>query len=199
MLLKCVRLLLLVLFLPIWSKAIGQVTPHAQQPGLPVTAGIGYSNFRTDWNGRLGGTTIWANWGFDLLRPPYDGLGIEIEARDLNFNHTGPDRKLREQTLTGGPIYNLRHYHGFQPYAKFLIGLGGIYFSPVNANFPHYTHDTRAVHALGVGLNCRFHRAFSIRGDYEYQMWPSLIHNHALTPTGLTIGILYDFRTHARR
>jgi opacity protein-like surface antigen len=202
MLRKCIRLLSLVLFFSIGSKAFGQVTPHAQRGGIPITAGIGYSNFQTDWNGKLGGTTVWANWGFDLLRPPYDGLGIEIEGRDLNYNHTGSgplDPKLREETVTGGPIYNLRHYHGFQPYAKFLIGLGGIYFSPFEANFPNYTHDTRTIYAPGVGLNYRFHGAFSIRGDYEYQMWPSFIHNHALTPYGITIGVLYDFRTRSGR
>jgi opacity protein-like surface antigen len=194
-------LLSVVLVFSMWSRAFGQVTPPGQQGGIPITAGVGYSTFQSDWNGRLGGSTIWANLGFDLLRPPYDGLGIEIEGRDLNYNHTGAaplDPKLREETVTGGPIYNWRHYHGFQPYAKFLMGVGGIYFSPISVSFPNYTHDTRIVYAPGAGLNYRVHGAFSVRGDYEYQIWPSFIQNHALTPSGFTVGALYDFRAHSR-
>lgn len=202
MLLKCVRLLALVLSLIAWSGALAQVMPHAYHGGMPVTAGIGYSNFHTDWNGRLGGTTIWANWGFDHLRPPLNGLGIEVEGRELNFNRTGPgplDPRLREETLTGGPIYHWRHHHGIQPYARFLIGIGGIYFTPFDPAFPRYTHDTRTVYAPAAGMNYAFGGGLSIRGDYEYQIWPSFINNHALTPNGLTIGVFYDFRTHGRR
>jgi hypothetical protein len=199
MLFKRARVLLLILF-GVCSNAFGQVVPHAKEGGLPLTVGLAYSNFHTDWSGRLSGSMVWANWHFGFRRP-YDGLGVEIEARDLNYGRTGPsplDPKLRQQTATIGPIYNGRHYYGFQPYAKFMVGLGGIYFSPPS-NFPNYTHDTRTVFVPGGGLNCQVHGPFSIRGDYEYQFWPSFLRNHTLNPNGFSVGASYDFRARIRR
>jgi hypothetical protein len=184
------KILLAGLFVSMSIPAVSQVSPHATEGGFPLAVGVGYSNFDSDWNGRLGGPSIWVNWniyrGPSLLR----GFGIEAEGRDLNYNRTGGVPNLREDSALGGPIYTWRHYRKIQPYAKALIGIGSIDFKSVD---PNYSHDTRTVYAPGGGVNFHMFQSFWVRGDYEYQFWPNFIHQHALNPEGFTIGAYYDF------
>ena len=56
-------------------------------------------------------------------------LGVEVEGRDLNFDRTGGDPKLRMDTFEGGLIYTTHFYRRFHPYAKFLFGDGSIDFT----------------------------------------------------------------------
>lgn len=166
-----------------------QVTPEARAPGIPLTVGVGYSNYATDWNGRLSGPTLWIDWNFyqgpSLLR----GLGIEVEARDLNYDRTGGVPNLRMDTASGGVTYTWRHYHKLNPYAKFLMGFGSIDFQ---SNLPHYSHDTRTLYTPGGGLDYRIYRNVWVHGDYEYQFWTDFINHHTLNPQGVTIGVAYD-------
>jgi opacity protein-like surface antigen len=174
--------------------AFPQVAPQATRAGLPLTVGVGYSNFHTDYSGRLSGPMFWADWNFSDRLSFLRGLGIEVEARDLNYDRTGTDRNLRMDTAEGGVIYTYRRYRRVQPFAKCLIGFGSIDFNLAIPSFAYYTHDTRTVYAPGGGVNWIAFGNVEIQGNYEYQFWPVLFHGHSLNPNGITIGIAYDLR-----
>lgn len=165
-----------------------QVAPQANRPGIPLTVGVGYSNYATDWYGRLEGPSLWLDWSFDRGPAPLNGLGIEVEARDLNYGKT-TTQQLRMDTISGGPIYTLRHYRRVAPYAKFLLGYGSMDF---DVNTPGYTHDTRTVIGPGGGADYRAFGNLWVRGNYDYQFWPDFFHHHALNPNGFTFGAFYD-------
>jgi opacity protein-like surface antigen len=185
--------LLLVSALPV----VSQIVPSATQGGIPITVGAAFSDYYTDFSAWESGITAWADWNSFGDSRLTRGLGVELEGRDLNFHRTGDNANLREQTGGAGPLYHWRHFDRIQPYGKFLVGFGGIYFS--NRPGDLYTHDTRAVFAPGGGAEYRVWRMVSIRGDYEYQFWPDFFHYHTFNPYGITVGATYDFgRLHAR-
>ena len=64
MYLKYLQMLLVVLAVNLAIPAFSQVAPEAKGGGLPLTVGVGYSNYATDWNGRLSGPMIWVDWNF---------------------------------------------------------------------------------------------------------------------------------------
>lgn len=188
---KCLITLLALFFVSASIPAFSQVAPEGAVGGLPLTVGVGYSNYHTDWSGRLGGPVCWVNWNFYNAPSLLHGLGIEVEGRDLNFERTGGDPKLRMDTIAAGAIYTWRHYHRVHPYTKFLLGYGSIDFTSFD---PNYTHDSRTVYAPGGGLEYRVFRNVWVRGDYEYQIWPDFFHHHAFNPNGFVIGASYDLR-----
>jgi len=173
-------------------KAISQVAPAAYQGTYPFAIGAGASNFDVDWgHNRMDGFTIWGQW-----RPRPNGvlagLGIDAEARDIAYgrsNHIAPN--FKQATFAGGPMFTIRKLHNFQPYGKFLFGLGSLDF---HGKLPYYTHDTRTIYAPGGGIQIRAVHRLWVRADYEYQMWPNLFGNKTLDPQGFTLGFNYDFR-----
>jgi|HubBroStandDraft_4_1064222.scaffolds.fasta_scaffold298168_1 opacity protein-like surface antigen len=185
------KLVLAGIFLSTALTAFPQTAPSATQGGLPLTAGFGYSNFYTDWSGYESGVTLWLDWNLNQIPRRLQGLGIEVEARDLNFDRTGDNPKLREYSAGGGPIYHWRRFKRIDPYGKFLISTGHIEFSNVPGDY--YTHDSRTDFAIGGGGDFRAWRNIWIRGDYEYQIWPDFLRHHAFNPKGLTVGASYDF------
>jgi opacity protein-like surface antigen len=184
--------LLVCASVPAFSQVAPAAGPTTSAP--PLSVGIAYSNYATDWDGRLSGGTVWADWNFYQAPPLWDGFGIEAEGRELNWGRTGGDPNLREETVAGGVIYTTHFYRRFHPYAKFLVGLGGIYFSPQESDLPHYTHDTRLMYAPSVGADTRFYKSLWLRVNYEYQLWPDFIRHHTMTPNGIDIGVAYDFK-----
>ena len=172
--------------------AHSQVPYSAREGNQPFTVGAGFSNFSLDWGNtgpRMNGYTVWGNWRI----PHWRGLGLELEARDINWSAPRTLPGHRMTTGSGGPIYEWRDWHRFpriRPYAKFLIGYGSIDF-PGNA--PNYNHDTRTVYSPGGGVNVLVWNRFSVRGEYVYQFWPNLFGHGSLTPNGFTIGTVYDF------
>ena len=170
--------------------ASAQTAPSATEASVPMTVGFGYSNFYTDFSGYEGGLTLWVDWNRLPLPQRLQGLGIEVEGRDLNFERTGDNTKLVEYTYGGGPIYHYRHFRRTDLFGKFLISNGFIEFG--NRPGDPYTHDTRADLAPGGGASFRLLRNFSVRGDYEYQFWPHFFHEHTFNPKGFTIGVNYD-------
>ena len=172
-----------------------QVVPAAEQHGLPLVVGVGFSDFNSDWNygvrgGRLAGGTVWADWNFYGAPSFLHGLGIEAEARDLNYARTGNVPNMRQDTAQIGAIYTWRHYQRVHPYAKYLAGLGSIDFQHTD---PHYSHDTRTVYTPGGGVEYRAWRNVWVRGDYEYQFWTDFFRHHTMNPNGVTLGVSYDF------
>ncbi len=181
---------LLVLLVCTSIPAVSQVVPAGRTgKGPPLSVGVAYSNYNTDWSGRLSGATVWADWNFYKLPPLWDGFGIEIEGRDLNFGRTGGDPKLRMDTFEGGLIYTTHFYRRFHPYAKFLFGDGSIDFTVS----PNYSHDTRSMYVPSAGADTRFYENLWLRVNYEYQFWPDFFNHHAFNPHGWDVGVAYDF------
>jgi len=168
-----------------------QTAPSAVQGGIPLSVGFGYSNFYTDWSGYEGGLTLWIDWNRLPVPRQLQGLGIEVEARDLSFERTGDDPKLKEYTFGGGPIYHWRKFKRTDLYGKFLISHGHIEWTTATPG-DTYTHDTRADIAPGGGASYRLWQGISVRGDYEYQFWTNFLHHHAMNPKGFTVGVNYD-------
>ena len=192
---------------------VGQVVPAAEAGGLPIVAGAGVSGFNIDWGhdafGRtryMEGATLWIDWNLTRLPGPslLRGLGVELEGRDINYGlpaslsntelqYTGTN--MRQDTGLGGAIYTLRRYRKVHPYGKALAGLGSIDFPPLPASPPTYRHDNRTITAFGAGADIHAWRGLWMRADWEYQFWPGLFGSpHDLTPTGVTIGAVWDFR-----
>jgi opacity protein-like surface antigen len=198
--------------------AAAQVVPSAEQGGFPIVVGAGYSGFNIDWGqdafGQvryMEGVTLWIDWNLTRLHHPslLSGLGVEVEGRDINYglpaslsnaelHDTGTN--MRQDTGLGGVIYHWRHYAKVRPYGKALAGLGSIDFPPLPASPPTYRHDNRTITAFGAGADVHAWRSVWLRADWEYQFWPGLFGSpHDLTPTGITIGAVYDFNGVRRR
>ena len=184
------KVLLATFIVGVSTVSFSQVVPPGERRGLPLNVGVGYSNFASDFSGRIAGIAVWADWTFYQAPGHLRGLGIEAEGRDLNYGRTGTMDNLRFDTIAGGPIYTFRHYRRFHPYGKFLFGFGSIDFT---SSLPTYSHDTREFYDPGVGLDYRLTRTIWLRGDYQYQIWPDLFPGGALHPNGFTIGASYDF------
>jgi hypothetical protein len=192
---------------------LGQAVPAAEAGGLPLVAGAGVSGFNIDWGqdafGRtryMEGVTVWVDWHLTRLPGPsaLRGLGVEVEGRDIDFGLPASlsnaelhdaGTNMRQDTGLGGVTYTVRRFRSVRPYGKFLAGLGSIDFPPLPASPPSYRHDNRTIAAFGGGADFHACRHVWIRADWEYQFWRGLFGSpHALTPTGVTIGAVYDFR-----
>jgi opacity protein-like surface antigen len=199
-------------------SAVAQVVPSAEAGGLPLVAGGGASRFNMDCGPYTGGSTcymngitIWVDWNLTRLPGPVllRGLGVEIEGRDLNFalpvflsnTYFGDaGTNLRQDTGLGGLIYHYRRFHRVRPYGKVLAGLGSLDFPPLPASPATYRHDDRTITAFGGGADIHAWRSIWVRADYEYQLWPDLFGlPNSLTPNGVTVGAVYDFKDLHRR
>jgi opacity protein-like surface antigen len=180
------------MFLGAASPAKAQVTYSAEEGKLPFTIGMGVSSFSDDWgvsNPRQLGINLWADWRF-RLPPVLQGLGVEFEGRDVNYNTPSGIAGHRMDTALIGPLYQWRKNDRFRPYGKYLIGIGSIdYPSPGLLQ----SHDTATVFEPGGGLDARVWNRLSIRAEYDYQFWHHLFGPNDLTPTGLSVGAVYDF------
>jgi hypothetical protein len=178
--------------------ASAQIAPSATQEGVPLSVGFGYSNFYTDWSGYEAGLTLWVDVNRLPLPKRLQGLGIELEGRDLFFEKTGDNTNLKEYTFGGGPIYHWRHFRKTDLFGKFLISSGHIEWTQYVPG-DTYSHDSRTDFAPGGGGSYRVWRNVSVRGDYEYQIWPDFLRHHAFNPKGFTVGVNYDLgHTHSR-
>jgi opacity protein-like surface antigen len=190
------KLVQAALFLAAALPVCAQVAPSATRGSLPLQVGGGISAYYSDWSGNLLGPTLWVDVSPPRVPRVLQGIGIELEGRDLNYGRTGDESKLRQDTALGGAIYRWNHFHNFRPDAKFLVGFGNQDFN--NEANPYYTHDTRTVYAFGGGLEYRIEGNIWIREDYEYQFWTNFFNHHALNPEGFTVGVVYDFRNGRR-
>lgn len=176
------------------SSAFSQTAPAAYEGRLPFTIGAGASNLNVDWgHNRMYGITVWGQWRPAVLPRSLYGLGIDVEARDISFDRSNHiPSNFRLDTISGGPIYTWHHFRNFQPYGKFLLGMGSIDF---RSGVPNYSHDTRDIYAPGFGFQYRLIDHLWARADYEYQRWPNLFGGGTLDPQGFTAGVSYDFRS----
>ncbi|HEX4311824.1 MAG TPA: outer membrane beta-barrel protein [Acidobacteriaceae bacterium] len=137
---------------------------------------------------------------FDMnVRPKW---GIEGEARWLHWN--GPGGQI-ESNYLGGGRYRVARYHRLDAWVKLLVGAGLI----TTPNYPAAgsLKGSYFAYAPGGTLDFRLTPRISIRGDYEYQFWPSFAgpptfnsttgtfvqHADGLTPNGFSLGVTYKF------
>jgi len=196
------KLTLAIFFVAATIPAFSQVTPAAEEGGLPLVVGVGISNFDLDWGAgrRMFGITAWADWQLEHLPGPLRNLSVEAEGHDINIDRPSELDPMRQDTAFGGLVYTSHHYRNIRPYVKAVGGIGSIDFPylsappPPGVPFFHYRHDTFAVNAFGGGLEYRFWRQFWVRGEYEYQFWHQTFGDSDLTPQGFTVGATYHFR-----
>jgi opacity protein-like surface antigen len=173
--------------------AFSQVSPSGERKGLWFVVGAGVSNYDSDFSGRLTGPAGWVDWNLDFGPSFLSGLGLEAEARDLDYDRTGNVPNLGENSYGGGVLYTWRHFRNFHPYGKFLVEHGSVDFTLIG--YPNYTHDTRTFYAPGGGVEYRAWRNVWVRGDYEYQLWPNFPTSvQTMKPQGFTIGVSYDLK-----
>jgi len=168
-----------------------QVVPSGNgRAGQAYAVGFGPSSYNMDYgHGRMLGGTVWGDWYPG--RVP-QGLGLEVEARDLSLNRSSSQPKnLRQDTAGGGVIYSWEHYPRFHPYIKTLFEYGSFDFW---SGSPRYTHDTRGLAAPGGGLEYHVYGPLWARVDYEYQIWQTLLGGNP-DPQGFTVGVSYSFGT----
>ena len=167
-----------------------QVVPNGSQSGLPLTVGVGFSDFATDWGStRMVGITATVGWRLPLHARFLNDLEIEAEGRELDWDKPSGLPQLRQETGLIGFQDGFYHHRRVSLYGKFLAGTGGVYFPPSGT----YSHDTRTVLAPGGGLDYRIGHGVSVRADYEYQFWRQLFGTHDLNPNGVTVGAIYSF------
>lgn len=182
----------LVLFLPA-AAARGQVVPSAMAQSGSLTFGTGV----TSWDpglgsGRMLGITVWSDY-HPPLPSRLDGLGLEVQGRDVSWHGSSTEPSIvRQATIGGGPIYNWNRHRSVRPYAKFLANFGGMDFRIPGST---YTHDTRTAIAPGGGVQFRAYQYLWARLDYEYQIWqPMFAPNQHPTPQGFTFGLAWTVR-----
>jgi len=187
---------LLLAVVPAYSQVIA---PYQQGRNLPLAIGFGPSGFEPDWgHGRMYGGAAWADYFPNFLPPRLDGLGIEVEVRDISLDkHLEPNQgprsgqaNTKEDTAGGGVIYHLHSFRNLRPYAKFIVSDGSVDFISDSLT---YSHDTRGVYAPGGGIEYRVYKQMWARLDYEYQMWEGKLLGNILTPQGFTAGFTYDW------
>ena len=165
--------------------AQAQAAPSAYGPGHSLWVGGEYSNINASFPNqspqRLWGISVFADYNVN------GPLGVEGEARFLRFNSFYGET---EDNYLAGPRYVVRKFGRWQPYAKFLVGVGKIQYP--------FTIGTGSYLALapGGGLDYRISHRWALRGEYEYQIWtgsPGFSNepNHQLTPNGFHLGIAF--------
>jgi hypothetical protein len=183
-----------VLLLCVPRPAAAQATLHAEENMSPWSVGAGFSNFDLDWGHghRMDGITAWLDWRVPTHLPLLNRIGFEAEGHEIDFQKPSAFQVMRQETALGGVTVELPGHRRLHPYAKYLIGIGSVYFAPSG-----YSHDTRKVLAPGGGLDWRLrHHGLSVRAEYEYQYWRHLFGPHDLNPNGVTVGVVWNVAHH---
>ncbi len=170
-----------VLFTLAPTVVFAQAVPTATRRG-DLQIGAGYSDAASDYGDHFTGYNLYGD--FDFLTH----VGAEAEFHFVKEGGSNPDfSDLYEKTYEIGARY-FRTYGRVSPYAKIMIGRGVF-------NYPRYDHANLAynMYAPGVGVDVRIKSYLNLRGDFEYQQWPSFPPS-GLSPAILSIGAAYHFR-----
>jgi opacity protein-like surface antigen len=183
--------------------ALAQSAPSASEKSLPLAIGAGFSGYNPDFgHGHLLGGTLWIDYYPNKVPSILRGIGMEVEARDLNYGRSSTQPKnLRLDTIQGGVIYSWPHFRDLRPYAKFSGGYGN---ADDGVTATHRNHDSRTILSGGGGFEYRIFQKVWVRADYEYQSWPDFFKHPAtaakparssgrLNPQGFTLGAVYHF------
>ncbi|MGD0627768.1 MAG: outer membrane beta-barrel protein [Terracidiphilus sp.] len=209
------RLLLTAVFMAAAIPDHAQSVYAARQSKVDLAFGGGGSNFDPDFaqgpapryleqtgmgQGRRWGYTVWADAGMPFGPRWLRGFRAEVQYRSVYAGVMVEQMGLKEQTVGGGATYTLRHWQSLRPYGKYIFSLGSISFTPIPLPLgSSYSQDSRAVQALGGGIELRCSEHISARADYEYQLWGRLLGAPDFTPQGVTVGAMYSLRKSAIR
>ncbi len=165
--------------------AQAQVVPSATGPGRALWVGAEYSNIDASFP-YASGQRLWGIGGFADFHL-VSHIAVEGEARFLRFNSFQGET---EDNYLAGPRYLVRRFGKLEPYAQCLVGMGKIQY-PFQIGSGSYL-----ALAPGGGANFRLSRKWTVRGEYEYQLWlnsPNIANepSHELTPSGFHVGIAY--------
>lgn len=166
-------------------QAAAQSPPSAYGPVSPFSAGAQYSNSTASFPYQSGRRLTGAG-AFADVRLTYR-FSLEGEA---NFWTTGGFEGSTESTCLAGPKAVLLFRGRWLPYGKLLVGEGRIHY-PFSIGDASYL----AV-APGAGADYRVRDRWTLRFEYEYQVWPNSPGyagepKHELTPNGFHVGIAY--------
>jgi hypothetical protein len=196
------KLCLLALSLFASTTLFAQVQPSAELGG-GGTAQIGaeITTFNPDW-GCLH-SSAFSCWTHQLV-----GISPYMDSRQIMFSRTAVEAQARflhwrgpsnvtESSYMMGPRVGLFRYRQISLNAKLMLGRAHITVPPKHAGTGNYF-----AYAPGGLLEYRLNRRLFIRGDYEYQFWPTWKGIHtatsdgtgALTPNGLSLGVSYALR-----
>ena len=153
----------------------GQAVATASGPGSYVAVGGGVSDFQMDYGHRdVGGGFVYAD-----VNPQWR-VGLEGEARFLRWHST---EEVTESSYVGGLRVALWRPGRWQPYGKFLAGMGRI-------TLPFgYAHGSFLAYAPGAGIDFEASDRVTVRVlDFEYQRWPQFTYG-PLNPYGISAGI----------
>ncbi len=157
------------------ARAWAQAVSTASGPGSYLTVGGGFSTFQSAYGQRnIAGAFLYADAN------PHWRVGFEGETRFLN-HHTFED--VTETNYQGGIRVLILRPRRFQPYGKFLAGMGRITL-PFN-----YAHGSFLTYAPGAGLDVAVNNFVTLRAlDFEYQHWPQFTYG-SLNPYGFSTGV----------
>ncbi|MGD0681058.1 MAG: porin family protein [Terracidiphilus sp.] len=164
--------------------AQAQAVPSATRPAHSLWVGGEYSNINASFPYQSGQRL----WGIGAFADYHltSHIGIEAETRFLRFNSFYGET---EDNYLAGPRYLARRWRRLQPYAQCLVGMGKIQY-PFQIGSGSYL-----ALAPGAGANYRISQRWSLRGEYEYQLWPGSPNigqpAHELTPNGFHVGIAF--------
>lgn len=195
----------LVLFL-LPTALIAQSSQSATGGEASIWAGAEMSAFNPDW-GCANSSPL---CGQDLIGPTavfdfdlHGKYGIEGEARWLHWG--GPGGGEVESNYLAGPRYRFARYRRVSGWIK--VDVGGAWITTTDYPAAGSLKGSYFVYAPGGTLDYRLTRQITIRGDYEWQVWPSFAgppsynpntgqvnqNNSGLTPNGFSVGVLYRF------
>ncbi len=177
--------------------AFAQAVPAATEGRSPWAIGAGISGYNSDYHdSRLLGGTLWIDYTFTRVPSFLQGLSMEVEARDLNYDRTAKNESaLRQDTAGGGLIYSWRHFNKLRPYAKLLAEYGNCEYGEKGGKKGSRGHDSRNFLGVGGGVEYLVTPRLWLRADYEYQSWPDFAGTPSgrLKPQGITVGAMYHF------
>ncbi len=193
---------LALLLLP--AALLAQSPAAAAGGEASLWAGAEATAFNPDWGCASSSPfTCYPNWAagptaffdFNVRRK----WGVEGEAHWLDWHSHG---NMTQSSYLAGGRYRLVRYHRLTGWGKFLMGGGWIqtpYYPQVGS-----LKGSFFAYALGGTLEYPLTRRVSLRGDYEYQVWPSFYggpstnssgavvqNNNGLTPDGFSVGFTY--------
>ena len=176
------------------TTLIAQSAPSATRGAVSLSAGGEVSSFNPDW-GCLSSSPF-ACWSRHLIGIAvvvdadhiYRRFGVEGEARWLHWG--GPPGGLVQSNYLIGPRYPLFRRGNLALDAKALVGGSWTTLTFNVGRGSYFTLAPGATVEYGIG------KKLVVRGDYEYQIWPSFsgitgLPNHGLTPNGFSVGMKY--------
>jgi hypothetical protein len=198
----------LLAFLLFPALVVAQNSKSAIGGEAALWAGGGMSTFNPDW----GCATTSPFCGNQLIGPAvfgdfnlHDQYGVEAEARWLHWHPYSPG--FYENNYFAGPRDRVIRWHGLQAWIK--LELGGAWIQ--TPGYPSAGSLKGSYFAFVPGFTVEYHLTHNllVRGDYEYQIWPSFAgpptysstgaliqHQGGLTPNGFTFGVAYRVLGH---